>query len=137
LYTGLPFGINAALTAFYQSGGPYTPLIFAGKDPQVDAKNPNSKRGPAFRNVNLNFNKYVSIMDHKISVGLSVYNLFDIRNEIDIYPLTGKAGDPGSYYTDNVGLADSEHYLSSAYYDRPWRFSQPREINFNVRFDFE
>ena len=93
LYTGLPFGINAALTAFYQSGGPYTPLIFAGKDPQVDAKNPNSKRGPAFRNVNLNFNKYVSIMDHRISIGLSVYNLFDIRNEIDIYPLTGKAGD--------------------------------------------
>jgi len=136
-YTGLPYGINAALTAFYQSGGPYTPLIFAGKDPQVDAKNPNSKRGPAYRNVNLNFSKYVTIMDHKISLGLSLYNLLDIRNEIDIWPLTGKADNPGAYYTDNVGLADSEHYLSSAYYDRPWRFSQPREINFNVRFDFD
>ena len=137
LYTGLPFGINAALTAFYQSGGPYTPYIFAGKDPKPDEKNINTKRGPAFRNVNLNFNKYISIMDHRISVGLSVYNVLDIRNEVDVWPLTGKAGNPGAYYTDRVGLPDSEHYLSSAYYDRPWRFSQPREINFNVRFDFD
>ena len=81
--------------------------------------------------------KRQSIMDHRISVGLSVYNVLDIRNEVDVWPLTGKAGNPGAYYTDRVGLPDSEHYLSSAYYDRPWRFSQPREINFNVRFDFD
>ena len=136
-YTGLPFGINAALTAFYQSGGPYTPYIFAGRDPKPDEKNINTKRGPAFRNANLSFNKYVGIMGHRVSVGLSIYNLLDIRNEVDVWPLTGKAGNPGNYFTDNVGLPDSEHYLSSAYYDRPWRFSQPREINFNVRFDFE
>ena len=136
-YTGLPFGINAALTAFYQSGGPYTPYIFAGRDPKPDEKNINTKRGPAFRNANLSFNKYVGIMGHRVSVGLSIYNLLDIRNEVDVWPLTGKAGNPGNYFTDSVGLPDSEHYLSSAYYDRPWRFSQPREINFNVRFDFE
>ena len=136
-YTGLPFGINAAVTAFYQSGGPYTPYIFAGKDPKPDDRNINTKRGPAFRNANLNFSKYVSIMNHRVSLGLSVYNFLDIRNEIDVWPLTGKAEDPGAYYTDRVGLADSEHYLSSAYYDRPWRSSQPREVNFNVRFDFD
>ena len=136
-YTGLPFGINAALTAFYQSGGPYTPYIFAGRDPKPDEKNINTKRGPAFKNANLSFSKYLGIMGHRVSVGLSIYNLLDIRNEIDVWPLTGKAGNPGNYFTDSVGLPDSEHYLSSAYYDRPWRFSQPREINFNVRFDFE
>jgi len=136
-YTGLPFGINAAVTAFYQSGGPYTPYIFAGKDPKPDERNINTNRGPAFKNANLNFNKYVSIMNHRVSLGLSVYNFLDIRNEVDVWPLTGKADDPGAYYTDRVGLADSEHYLSSAYYDRPWRSSQPREVNFNVRFDFD
>ena len=66
---------------FYQSGGPYTPLIFAGKDPQVDAKNPNSKRGPAYRNVNLNFSKYVTIRDDKITVGHSLDYLYDIMYE--------------------------------------------------------
>ena len=136
-YTGLPFGINAAVTAYYQSGGPYTPYIFAGKDPKPDERNINTKRGPAFKNANLNFSKYVSIMNHRVSLGLSVYNFLDIRNEVDVWPLTGKADDPGAYYTDRVGLADSEHYLSSAYYDRPWRSSQPREVNFNVRFDFD
>ena len=136
-YTGLPFGVNAALTAFYQSGGPYTPYIFAGKDPKPDERNINTKRGPAFRNINLNFSKYVFLVGHRVSLGLSVYNVLDIRNEVDVWPLTGKAGNPGAYYTDRVGLPDSEHYLSSAYYDRPWRFSQPREINFNVRFDFD
>ena len=136
-YTGLPFGINAAVTAFYQSGGPYTPYIFAGKDPKPDERNINTNRGPAFKNANLNFSKYVSIMNHRVSLGLSVYNFLDIRNEVDVWPLTGKADDPGAYYTDRVGLADSEHYLSSAYYDRPWRSSQPREVNFNVRFDFD
>ena len=136
-YTGLPYGINAAVTAFYQSGGPYTPYIFAGRDPKPDEKNINTKRGPAFKNVNLNLSKYVGVFGHRFSLGLSIYNLLDIRNEVDVWPLTGKADNPGAYYTDNVGLPDSEHYLSSAYYDRPWRFSQPREINFNVRFDFD
>ena len=42
-------------------------------------------------------------MDHRISVGLSVYNVLDIRNEVDVWPLTGKAGNPGAYYTDRVG----------------------------------
>ena len=67
LYTGLPFGINAALTAFYQSGGPYTPYIFAGKDPKPDEKNINTKRGPAFRNVNLNFStvSYTHLRAHE------------------------------------------------------------------------
>lgn len=137
LYTQLPFGIRTAITAFYQSGGPYTPMIFAGKDPKTDFKNPNSKRGPAYKNMNLSFTKYIELMGHRISLGLNVYNLLDYRNEIEIWPLTGKADDPGAYYTDAVGLADEDHYLSSAYYDRPWRRSQPREINFNIGFDFD
>ncbi|GIS40051.1 hypothetical protein Ct9H90mP12_2450 [bacterium] len=45
-------------TAFYQSGYPYTPIIFKGKDPAEDLRHPNSKRGPAYRNVNLSFSKY-------------------------------------------------------------------------------
>ena len=52
-YTFLPFGVQAGLTAFYQSGYPYTPIIFKGKDPAEDARHPNSKRGPAYKNVNI------------------------------------------------------------------------------------
>jgi len=143
-YTFLPFGVQAGLTAFYQSGYPYTPIVFRGKDPVEDLRQPNSKRGPAYKNVNLSFAKYFERMDHKFSVGLNIFNVLDIRNAYDIYALTGKADDPGTYYTDYVGLPGTDPNgvgvyanKSSAYYDRPWRMSPPREINFFIRIDFE
>ena len=143
-YTFLPFGVQAGLTAFYQSGYPYTPIIFKGKDPAEDARHPNSKRGPAYKNVNISFAKYFTAMKHKFSIGLNVFNILDIRNAIDVYPMTGKADEPGAYFSNYVGLPGTDPFgvgvyadKSSAYYDRPWRLSQPREINFFVRFDFD
>ena len=142
-YTFLPFGIQAGLTAFYQSGYPYTPIIFRGKDPVEDLRHRNSKRGPGYKNVNISFSKYFEFMAHKIGLGLNVFNILDIRNPVDIYAMTGKPNDPGTYYTDYVGLPGFDpsgqgKYAnkSSAYYDRPWRLSSPREINFFIRFDF-
>jgi len=73
--------------------------------------------------------------DYGISMGMNIYNLFDSRNELYVYPLTGSPTNPGAYYEDDVGLG-SEQTLSSAYYDRPWNFSSPREINFFMRVDF-
>ena len=144
IYSYLPFGIQASLTAFYQSGYPYTPIIFRGKDPAEDLRQPNSKRGPAYKNVNLSFSKYFEAMDHRFSMGLNIFNLLDIRNAWDIWPLTGKPDDPGTYYTNYVGLPGADPNgagvyadKSSAYYDRPWRLSSPREINFFIRIDFE
>ncbi len=143
-YTFLPFGIQAGLTAFYQSGYPYTPIIFRGKDPAEDLRQPNSKRGPAYRNVNLSFSKYFMAMSHKFSVGLNIFNILDIRNAYDIWPMTGKPDDPGTYYTNYVGLPGTDPNgvgvyadKSSAYYDRPWRLSSPREMNFFIRIDFD
>ena len=43
----LPFGIGAGLTGFYQSGYPYTPMIFNGDKPQSDVKNKNTKKSNA------------------------------------------------------------------------------------------
>ena len=143
-YTFLPFGIQAGMTAFYQSGYPYTPIIFRGKDPVEDARHPNSKRGPSYKNVNIQFSKGLKAMGHRFSLGINVFNIMDIRNAIDTYPMTGKPDDPGTYLTNYVGLPGTDPNgagvyanKSSAYYDRPWRLSSPREINFFVRIDFE
>ena len=144
LYTMLPFGIRTSLVARYESGTPYTPMIFAGRDPTYDGKNPNSKRSPGWKDLDISFSKYISKMGHRIAMGLNVYNVLDIRNAVDVYPLTGKPLDPGEYYTNYVGLPGTDPAgagvsadKSSAYYDRPWRLSQPREINFFIRIDFE
>ena len=88
--------------------------------------------------------KYFEAIGHKFSFGLNVFNILDIRNSIDIWPMTGKADEPGAYYSNYVGLPGTDPNgvgvyadKSSAYYDRPWRLSQPREIIFFVRFDFD
>lgn len=136
LYTRLPLGINASLTGFYLSGYPYTPMIFNGDKPQWDVKNKYSKRAPDWSNVNLSLSKYLQFRNIKISLGLNVYNLFNMDNAIDIWPLTGKPDDPGEYYLKEVALPINDGSISGSFYDMPWMFASPREINFFVRFDF-
>ncbi len=131
-----PFGILGGLTAFYQSGAPYTPMKFNGNTPESDVENKYTKRAPDYKNVNLSFSKYISLNDYRVTLGLNVFNLFDQKNAVDIWPLTGKPDDPGKYYTDFVGLPDANHDKSGSYYDQPWYFSSPREINFFVKIDF-
>jgi hypothetical protein len=136
-YSRMPFGINAGITAFYQSGPPYTPYIFSGRDPKEDRRNPYSKRQPPFRSVNVLFTKSVKYMGLKLNLGLNIYNVFDIQNALDIFQLTGKPDDPGTYYTDQVGLPDAQHDKPSSYYDQPWKYYPPRQINFYVRIEFK
>lgn len=136
LYTRLPFGINSGLTGFYQSGYPYTPLIFEGDKPVEDEKNKYSKRMPDYKNVNLQFSKHMTVNDYKFLVGLNIFNVFNIKNPLDVWELTGEADDPGEYYTDAVGLPDAEHDKSASYYDQPWRYYEPREVNFFVQVSF-
>ena len=101
-YTFLPFGINASVTGFYESGYPYTPVIRSGKDYAEDTKNKYTKRSDAYKNWNISFSKNINLINHKVSMGLNVFNMFDIRNDINIYPLTGQAEDPGDFYLKEV-----------------------------------
>ena len=135
-YTFLPFGISMGFTGMYQSGYPYTPMIYNGDTPQSDVKNRNTKRSPSTRMVNLSLSKGFKFKDFKVSMGLSAYNLLNIKNAFYVYPLTGEPDDPGTYYTQWVGLPDAKHDKSGSYYDNPWVNSSPRELNFNIRVDF-
>ena len=131
LYTFLPFGITASMTNFYQSGFPYTPLIFSGDKPVEDEINKNTRRSSDWYWANVAFSKNVEFNDLKVAFGLNIYNVFDNRNEVNIWPLTGTASDPGNYYTDEIGES-----VSSGYYDTPWYYQSPSEINFFMRIDF-
>jgi hypothetical protein len=138
-YTRLPFGVNAGLTCFYQSGIPYTPFIYnaGGDKPIEDVVNKNSNRTDAFKRVDLSFSKYLAFKSTKVTLGLNIYNLLNTVNVNDIYPLTGRADDPGSYYYDTeLALPVEGGEISDGYFDRPWMYSSPQEINFFVRFDF-
>ncbi len=136
-YTFLPFGVSAGMNLFYQSGYPYTPIIWNGNKPEEDKKNINTKRSPAFKQANIMFQKGIIVNDFKVSMGLNIFNAFDIRNELDVYALTGTADDPGEYYTDAVGLPAEKVDKSGSFYDNPWMYSNPREFNFFIRVDFK
>ena len=137
MYTFLPFGITASMTNFFQSGFPYTPMIFSGDKPQADELNKNSKRSEDWYWANLALSKSLSYSDFKVSLGLNISNVFNSKNEIDIYELTGSADDPGDYYTDDVALPQDGGSISSAVFDRPWMYMSPTEVNFFMRFDFK
>ena len=136
LYTALPFGIMTSLTGFYQSGIPYTPQEMVGDKPYTDQLKKNTRRSDAYRNVNMSFSKYLDYKDFKITLGLNVFNIMDWREPYGVWPLTGKPDEPGEYYMKDVINQNNGGTLSGSFYDMPWRYSSPREINFFVRFDF-
>ena len=139
-YTKLPYDINAGLTYFYQSGFPFTPWIMnaGGDKPIEDLLNKYTERAQAYQRVDLSFSKFIKLKNTKMTLGVNVYNVFGHTNVNNIYPLTGEADNPGNYYLNdevqNLPLYGGEY--SSGYYDRPWYYSTPTEINFFVRFDF-
>ncbi|SVC09461.1 uncharacterized protein METZ01_LOCUS262315, partial [marine metagenome] len=82
------------------------------------------------------FSKYLDFNDLKLSLGLNVYNLFNIQNVIDLYPETGDAAIRSEYYMREVKLPEDSGTKSNSYYDNPWHYGTPREINMFMRIDF-
>ena len=85
----------------------------------------------------LSFSKFIEYDDINLTLGLNVFNVFDIRNPIDIYPETGDPTTRSEYYTQEIGLPEEGKTISNSFYDTPWHFSSPREINFFMRFDYK
>ena len=129
--TKLPWGLSGGVTGFLQSGEPYTPMIFEGKDPKLDLKNEYSKRAPASISLDMSLSKAFILGKNKFSIGANIFNVFDKPYPLRIYNLTGEANYPGEYYDKNIGRE-----YSSQLYDRPWYYSGNREINFFVRVEF-
>ncbi|SVD71791.1 uncharacterized protein METZ01_LOCUS424645, partial [marine metagenome] len=134
----LPFDVNAALTGFYQSGLPYTGTYeLDSGEPKPDLIRKYGKRADPFKQIDLSFSKFIEYDDLKLTLGLNVFNVFDIRNPIDIYPETGDPTTRSEYYTQEIGLPEEGKTISNSFYDTPWHFSSPREINFFMRFDYK
>ncbi|MDP6937037.1 MAG: carboxypeptidase regulatory-like domain-containing protein [Candidatus Marinimicrobia bacterium] len=138
LYTFLPFGINASLTGFYQSGIPYTGMLKKGDgEPYEDLLNKYSKRTDSYQQINISFSKYVTLADMKIALGLNVFNLANYRNILDVFPETGHPQQRSEYFTKDIGLPEEGKTISNSYYDNPWHYSSPREFNFFIRIDYK
>ena len=86
------------------------------------------------------FNEYhnvadVSKADFIISAVERAKNPLTCEGEFFTEP--GNADDPGDYYTEDIALPQDGGNISSAFFDRPWMYMSPTEVNFFMRFDFK
>ena len=119
---------SSYLTLVALSGAPYTPYdITLQRDGAT-----NSERMPWYIETNLAVRKSFELMGVDWSGGLIIRNLFNRRNVIDIYEETGSPDDPGRDATEAIELG----FNSLTLYDRPYYYSDPRQIDLTLEASF-
>ena len=123
---------GASLIGQYGSGTPYTPR--ATED--ITTLLTNSQIKPAFFNVDLRAYYEMALDPFRIVLFARVFNLFDIRNETDVFDDTGRAG----FTTDQARIekANPRQIINSLseWYRRPQNYSEPRRIEFGLNLEF-
>lgn len=123
----------------YGSGLPYTPSVSQadarGQDQNKVVTN-NSRRRPENYTVDLRLFKNFTLEPLTFSVFLKVFNLFDRRNEIDIYTQTGRAtATPAQVGLLGVGGGNRVNSVAT-YLIRPDYYSEPREIQIGLEINY-
>ncbi|KPK63869.1 hypothetical protein AMJ83_05325 [candidate division WOR_3 bacterium SM23_42] len=114
LPSGFSFGLlrdsKAALTFFYGSGQPFTPMDWAGN--YLGDKN--SERMPGYWNVDLKFTRCFGVGPTRLVLTALVRNLFNTGQIFDVYNTTGDPDDPG-YPLPSVGQFSYISILNETY----------------------
>jgi outer membrane receptor for ferrienterochelin and colicin len=130
------FGFS--IISYYYSGQPYTPSVNKNSPVKQNAFPRNSARRPDQYNVDLRVYKDIEIGNNNyISLFVNVYNVFDFDNAKWVNTDTG---DP--YFS--FGLLDARKINPNLYgintleqlYYNPTNFSEPRRVEFGVRYNF-
>jgi len=128
----------ASIIGKYWSGTPYTPVIKTGSISGTSAFSgfaENSDRKPNYFSLDLRSSYQITIWGAKATLFCNIYNLLDIRNEVNVWGDTGRATytleakDVPATSSDRIGHL-SELLL------RPDFFSDPRKINFGLTYNF-
>ncbi|MBU2584288.1 MAG: TonB-dependent receptor [Bacteroidetes bacterium] len=128
LFYIIPGDFNLGIIAKYESGFPYTPELQS-----IQKSSENSARMPSKTNVDLQFNKDFIIGKSTLSFFVRVFNLFDTRNELDVYRDTGRAGYSliSRYTPQYQGPNTLNEFLN-----RPDFYSEPRRILIGLSYNF-
>ncbi len=106
-----------------------------GQDAAKGVQN-NSRRRPANYTADLRAFKNVHLSGLNLSFFLKVFNLFDRRNELDVYGQTGRAtATLRSLGLENVSTSGLVN-LPEEYLNRPDFYSEPREIQLGMELEF-
>ncbi len=102
------------------SGLPYTPAFQNARTGLV-----NSETRPMVVSVDLYATKYLHVFGYPLNIFAKVYNIFDTRNELDVFTDTGRAG-----YSLEANYTGAPRGINTIeeYYVRPEFYSAPRQI---------
>jgi outer membrane receptor for ferrienterochelin and colicin len=130
IYNSPHWGGSANMT--YQTGLPYSPRRVT----DVTALLTNSQAKPDFVNVDLQGHYDIHFDPLTLVIQLRVYNIFDIRNEINVYDDTGRSG-----VTIDESRAQQTNPLQRVntldqFYHTPTQYSEPRRIEFGMNLEF-
>ncbi|MCU0610977.1 MAG: TonB-dependent receptor [Candidatus Eisenbacteria bacterium] len=128
---------RASLLGRFSSGEPYTPTFARGEVSgagQYVGLRDNSARKPNAYTVDLKLYKKLSYTGLDYSLFLNVFNLFDRRNEVNVYSTTGRA----TYDLDAQQASDNPSRPNTVeeYVARPEYYSEPRKIQAGLTVSF-
>jgi outer membrane receptor protein involved in Fe transport len=129
LMVGQPGDWTTSLIFQYGSGYPYTEDVRTSKGLRFE----NGGVKPTFLNVDLRAEKSIPLAGVNINAFLWVYNLLDIKNEVNVNASTGRANLDifTSLGGTILGLNTLEQYLND-----PTSFSAPREVRLGLSVEF-
>ncbi|OZC01584.1 TonB-dependent receptor [Rubricoccus marinus] len=134
-YSNSAYNAGFGLLASYGSGLPYTPTINTaiGGGSEAPTTIPlNSELRPSTLNVNLSAYKGLNLGGATFQVFGKVENLFDNRDEVNVFSDTGRATYSLEQARARTQFAGDPLVLERAY-TRPDFFSQPRRVTLGLR----
>jgi outer membrane receptor for ferrienterochelin and colicin len=130
-------GWAASLLGRYHSGLPYTPeigrAVTSGQNANLSFLR-NSRNAPYFMVFDLRLSKTLRLAGMDWAFLLNVYNLFDRRNEINVYTDSGSA--TASTQFTFAQDATIRNNTAEEFLRQPDRFSEPREVQVGVKVSF-
>lgn len=129
LTAGVPSNVIASLIGRLGSGLPYTPAL---QNQRTGLENSDNR--PAVFNIDLYVTKYLNFFTNNLSVFVKVYNLFDTKNELNVFSDTGRAG----YTLDLTRAQEAPRGINTLeeYFRRPDFYSSPRQIVVGLTANF-
>jgi len=125
---GDPSDWSIGLIGRLGSGLPYTSNPYLGVEGEL-----NDSRKPFTLNFDLKAYKVLTISGLSGTVTLYVYNVFDLKNENDVWADTGRA----TYTLEQLQVATVRGFNSmDDYYNRPEWYSSPRQVKITYSISF-
>ena len=123
-----------SLIGQYGSGYPYTPTL----SQNVSTLLINSELKPSSANVDMRLYKdFIIADDFRLSLFGRIYNLFDIRNEVNVYNDSGTADwTIDEFSKRNDDNPDELVNTLDEYYRNPTFYSEPRRVEVGATFFF-